>query len=92
MNPVLEELNNVVRGFAARPAFSALGVGVLASAGTMMRGLSALDHVDLGIDTAHLLSASVVLPTSAHATGADQARLCERLGEPNSQARSCVTA
>ncbi|MGB8378465.1 MAG: ADOP family duplicated permease [Rhodanobacteraceae bacterium] len=59
----------------------ALSCVLLISAGTMVRGLAALDHVDLGIDTAHLLSARVVLPTNAYATGADQARLYERLGE-----------
>ena len=59
----------------------ALSCVLLISAGTMVRGLSALDHVDLGIDTTHLLSARVVLPLTAYPTGVDQARLYERLGE-----------
>ena len=59
----------------------ALSCALLISVGTMVRGLAALDHVDLGINTDHLLTARMVLPTTSYANGADQVHLYERLGE-----------
>ncbi len=59
----------------------ALSCALLISVGTLVRGISALDQVDLGIDDAHLLSARVVLSTQAYPTPAEQAQLYERLGD-----------
>jgi predicted permease len=59
----------------------ALSCALLISVGTLVRGISALDHVDLGIDDAHLLTARVVLSTQAYPTPAEQVQLYERLGE-----------
>ncbi|MEO7432177.1 MAG: ADOP family duplicated permease [Dokdonella sp.] len=59
----------------------ALSCALLISVGTMVRGLAALDHVDLGIATDHLLTARLMLPATSDATPADQVRLYERLGE-----------
>jgi putative ABC transport system permease protein len=49
--------------------------------GTLVRGITALEHSDLGIDTDHLLTARVLLPTPAFPTAADQLRLYDRIGE-----------
>ena len=57
----------------------ALSCALLISVGSMVQGLSALDHVDLGFDATHLLTARIVLPTTAYPTPADQARLYQRL-------------
>ncbi len=59
----------------------ALSCALLISVGTMVRGISALDDVDLGINEAQLLSARIVLPSEAYPTAAKQVRLYEQLGE-----------
>ena len=59
----------------------ALSCALLICVGTMVRGLSALDHVDLGFDATHLLTARIVLPISAYPTATDQAKLYERLAD-----------
>ncbi len=59
----------------------ALSCLLLISVGTMVRGISALDRLDLGIDTNHLLTARVALFTSAYPSGAEQVRLFDRLLE-----------
>jgi predicted permease len=59
----------------------ALSCLLLISVGTMVRGIAALDRLDLGIDTNHLLTARVALFTTAYPTGADQVRLFDRLLE-----------
>ena len=59
----------------------AMSCALLICVGTLVRGISALDHVDLGIHDAQLLSARIVLPTLAYPTPADQVKLYERLGE-----------
>ncbi|MBL0165170.1 MAG: ABC transporter permease [Xanthomonadales bacterium] len=59
----------------------ALSCALLISVGTMVRGISALDHVDLGIQDAQLLSARILLSNEVYATAAEQTQLYERLGE-----------
>ncbi len=59
----------------------ALSCILLICVGTLVRGISALDDVDLGVNDAQLLSARIVLPTEAYATPAEQVRLYERLGQ-----------
>ena len=59
----------------------ALSCALLISVGTLVRGISALDDVDLGFQDAHLLSARIVLSDKAYPTAAEQTRLYERLGE-----------
>ena len=59
----------------------ALSCLLLISVGTMVRGVAALDRLDLGIDTNHLLTARVALFTSRYPTGAEQVRLFEKLVE-----------
>jgi predicted permease len=59
----------------------ALSCLLLISVGTMVRGVAALDRLDLGIDTNHLLTARVALFTSKYPTGAEQVRLFDRLVE-----------
>ncbi len=59
----------------------ALSCALLISVGTMVRGLAALDHVDLGITTDHLLSARLMLPATSDANPAEQVHLYERLGD-----------
>jgi len=59
----------------------ALSCLLLISVGTMVRGIAALDRLDLGIDTNHLLTARVALFGSTYPTGADQVRLFDRLLE-----------
>ena len=58
-----------------------LSCALLVGVGTMVRGLAAIGEADLGIDTRHLLTARVALPTSAYPTAAEQTRLFDRLGE-----------
>lgn len=57
----------------------ALSCALLIVVGTMIRGIVALDHIDLGFDASHLLSARVALFTNTYPTGADQVRLFEKL-------------
>jgi predicted permease len=57
----------------------ALSCLLLIAVGTMVRGISKLDRLDLGIDTNHLLTARVALFPSRYATGAEQVRLFEKL-------------
>lgn len=57
----------------------ALSCALLISVGTMVRGIEALDHIDIGMDTAPVLTARLGLFTNAYPTGADQLRLYERL-------------
>jgi predicted permease len=57
----------------------ALSCLLLIAVGTMVRGISKLDRLDLGIDTNHLLTARVALFPSRYPTGAEQARLFEKL-------------
>ena len=57
----------------------ALSCALLIVVGTMIRGIVALDHLDLGFDSSHLLSARIGLFTSKYPTGADQVRLYEKL-------------
>jgi predicted permease len=59
----------------------ALSCLLLISVGTMVRGVAALDRIDLGIDTDHLLTARVALFPSRYPSGADQVRLFETLVE-----------
>ncbi|MFT3790561.1 MAG: ABC transporter permease [Rudaea sp.] len=59
----------------------ALSCALVICVGTLARGIAALEHADLGIDAAHLLTARVLLPASTYPRAADQARLYERLGE-----------
>jgi len=59
----------------------ALSCLLLISVGTMVRGVAALDTLDLGIDTNHLLTARVALFTNKYPTGADQVRLFDRVLE-----------
>ncbi|HSE12713.1 MAG TPA: ADOP family duplicated permease [Rudaea sp.] len=58
----------------------ALSCALVVCVGTLARGIAALEHADLGIDTNHLLTARILLPTRAYPTGADQVRLYERIG------------
>ncbi len=59
----------------------ALSCALLIVVGTMIRGIVALDHVDLGFDSSHLLTSRVGLFTSTYPTGAEQTRLFEKLTE-----------
>jgi len=59
----------------------ALSCALVICVGTLVRGIAALQHSDLGIDTDHLLTARVLLPTRAFPTAADQLRLYDRIGE-----------
>jgi len=59
----------------------ALSCALLICVGTLVRGILALDRVDLGIDTNHLLTARVALPVNAYPDDAARLRLYERLGE-----------
>ncbi|MEO7063769.1 MAG: ADOP family duplicated permease [Dokdonella sp.] len=70
----------------------ALSCALLISVGTMVRGLAALDHVDLGIATDHLLSARLMLPATSDGNPADQVHLYERLGERLREDPEVVTA
>ncbi|HEY2394920.1 MAG TPA: ADOP family duplicated permease [Rudaea sp.] len=57
----------------------ALSCALLIVVGTMIRGIVALDRLDLGFDASHLLSARIGLFTNTYPTGADQVRLFEKL-------------
>lgn len=57
----------------------ALSCALLIVVGTMIRGIVALNHLDLGFDASHLLSARVGLFSTTYPTGADQVRLYEKL-------------
>jgi len=57
----------------------AMSCALLIVVGTMVRGIVALDHLDLGFDASHLLSARLGLFTNVYPTGADQVRLYEKL-------------
>lgn len=59
----------------------ALSCALVICVGTLVRGIAALHGSDLGIDTDHLLTARVLLPTRAFPTAADQLRLYDRIGE-----------
>ena len=59
----------------------ALSCALLISVGTLVRGISALDDVDLGFKEAHLLSARILLSDQVYPTAAQQTGLYERLGE-----------
>jgi predicted permease len=59
----------------------ALSCALVICVGTLVRGIAALQHSDLGIDTDRLLTARVLLPTRAFPTAADQLRLYDRIGE-----------
>jgi hypothetical protein len=50
-------------------AKSRLSCALVVCVGTLVRGISALEHFDLGIDTDHLLTARVLLPAGAFPTG-----------------------
>ncbi|GAA0719664.1 ADOP family duplicated permease [Dokdonella soli] len=56
-----------------------LSCALLISVGTMVRGIAALDRIDVGIDSSHLLTARLGLFANTYPTGADQLRLYERL-------------
>jgi predicted permease len=53
----------------------ALSCALVICVGTLVRGIAALQHSDLGIDTDHLLTARVLLTARAFPTAADQLRL-----------------
>ena len=57
----------------------ALSCLLLISVGTMVRGVAALDRLDLGIDMRQLLTARVALFPSKYPTGPEQVRLFEKL-------------
>ena len=59
----------------------ALSCALVICVGTLVRGITALEHRDLGIDTDHLLTARVLLPATAYPDAGDQVRLYERIGE-----------
>ena len=59
----------------------ALSCALVICLGTLVHGIVALERADLGIDTQHLLTARVRLPTHAYPTAADQSRLYEQIGE-----------
>jgi putative ABC transport system permease protein len=59
----------------------ALSCALVICVGTLVRGIGALEHADLGIDTSHLLTARILLPTRAYPQDADQLRLYDRIGE-----------
>lgn len=59
----------------------ALSCALVVCVATLTRGIAALEHADLGIDSDHLLTARLLLPASTYPSAADQSRLYERLGE-----------
>ena len=59
----------------------AVSCALMICVGTLVRGIDAIDRTDLGIDTDHLLTARVALPTAVHPTPADQVRTFERIAE-----------
>jgi predicted permease len=58
-----------------------LSCALLISVGTLVRGIVALDHIQPGIDTTHLLTARLGLFASTYPSGASQVQLYERLTE-----------
>ena len=58
----------------------ALSCALVLCVGTLILGIRANERADLGIDTAHLITARV-LPTRAYPTGPEQLRLYERVRE-----------
>jgi len=59
----------------------ALSCALVICVGTLVRGIDALEHADLGIDTQHLLTARIFLPTRAYPNDVDQLRIYDRIGE-----------
>jgi predicted permease len=59
----------------------ALSCALLICVGTLVRGIFALDHADLGIDTNHLLTARVVLPVNAYPDDAARLRVYDRIAD-----------
>jgi putative ABC transport system permease protein len=59
----------------------ALSCALVLCVGTLILGIRANERTDLGIDTAHLITARVRLPTRDYATGPEQLRLYERVRE-----------
>ncbi|MDR3389692.1 MAG: ADOP family duplicated permease [Rudaea sp.] len=59
----------------------ALSCALLICVGTLVRGILALDHVDLGIDTNHLLTARVALPLNAYPDDTARLRIYGLIGE-----------
>ncbi|SFN51809.1 ADOP family duplicated permease [Dokdonella immobilis] len=57
----------------------ALSCVLLIMVGTLVRGISSLDHADTGIDPGNLLTARVGLFPNRYPTGADQVQLFEEL-------------
>jgi putative ABC transport system permease protein len=75
----------------------ALSCALVLCVGTLILGIRANERTDLGIDTAHLVTARVLPPTRAYPTGSEQLRLYERvrerlLAEGDVQAASLGTA
>jgi predicted permease len=75
----------------------ALSCALVICVGTLILGIRANERTDLGIDTAHLMTARVLLPASLYPTGPEQLRLYERvrerlLAEADVQAASLGTA
>ncbi len=56
-----------------------LSCALLICVGTLVRGIAAIDRIQPGIDTTHLLTARLGLFTSTYPTGASQVQLYERL-------------
>lgn len=56
-----------------------LSCALLISVGTLVRGISAIDRIQPGIDTTHLLTARLGLFTSTYPSGTSQVQLFERL-------------
>ena len=59
----------------------ALSCALVVCVGTLVRGIGALEHFDLGINTDHLLTARVLLPAGAFPTASEQLRLYDRIGD-----------
>jgi predicted permease len=59
----------------------ALSCALLICVGTLVHGILALQRVDLGIDTQHLLTARILLPANTYPGGDDQLRVYQRIGE-----------
>lgn len=58
-----------------------LSCAMLICVGTLVRGIVALDRIQPGIDTSHLLTARLGLFTGAYPSGESQAQLFRRLGD-----------
>ncbi len=59
----------------------ALSCALVLCVGTLILGIRANESTDLGIDTAHLITAQVRLPARAYPTGPEQLRLYELVRE-----------